>query len=102
MTEIALIWMNQQYPDGFFCCDLNRLQTSEGFWINVVSLDCPLLLHLPSSLVQETITGLIDAGASAATLCKIIEDRMISGTLGDIAMRIRSLDVKQLDLVVEL
>jgi len=102
MIELALLWMNKHYPEGFFCCDLKRHQTSEGFWVDVVSLNCPLLIHLQISRLQETITGLIDAGASATTSCKTIGDPMISGTLGDIAMKLRSLDLKQLDLIVEL
>jgi hypothetical protein len=102
MTESALLWMNKTYPQGFFCCDLKHLQTSEGFWVDVVALNCPLLIHLQLSELQATITGLIDAGASATTPCNTFGDPMISGTLGDIAMKLRSLDLKQFDLAVEL
>ena len=100
MIETALLWMNEHYPQGFFCCDLG-LQ-SEISWVDLVSLNYPLLIHLQTSDLQEAITNLIDAGASPITECIILLDEAVSGTLGELAMKVRALNVSQLDLVVKI
>jgi hypothetical protein len=98
MIENALIWMNEHYPEGFFCCDLIRWKHIS--WIDVVSLNCPLLVHLKTSAMQDLITCLIEAGASAATPCSHIVEPPISGTLGDIAIKVRASGLDELNLVV--
>ena len=100
MIESALLWMNERHPDGFFCCDLNQLSFFDIPWIEIVALNRPLLIHLQASRLQDLITSLIDAGASPATPCTTIPKLVISGTLGDIAMKVRAAGLNQLDLVV--
>jgi len=100
MIESALIWMNQHYPDGFFCCDLSKIQPDAIAWIDVVGLNLPLLIHLDISTLQELITQLIHAGAPPATPCSQIALPPITGTLGDIAMKLRVAGANRLNLVV--
>jgi precorrin-4 methylase len=102
MIERALIWMNEHYPKGFFCCDLSRYAVSEISWVDLISLNCPILIHLTSAELQECITALIDGGASGSTPCTILATRTVSGTLGDIAIKVRTMNVSELDLVVEI
>jgi hypothetical protein len=100
MIESALIWMNEHHPDGFFCCDLNKVQPDAIAWIDVVALNLPLLIHLEISSLQQLITHLVDAGAAPATPCSQIALPPITGTLGDIAMKLRAAGAHHLNLVV--
>jgi len=92
--------MNEHYPDGFLCYDLCHMKVSDISWIDAVALNRPLLIHLDTSMMQELITSLIDAGASAATPCSNIETPRISGTLGEIATKVRASAAIELHLVV--
>jgi len=93
--------MNEHYPAGFFCCDLSRVAPENVPWIDVVALNCPFLVHLEISHVQDLITRLIDAGAPPATICSQIALPPITGTLGEIAMKLRAAGANRLNLVIQ-
>ena len=100
MIESALLWMNEHYPAGFFCCDLNKVSPDDIAWIDVVGLNLPLLIHLEISMLQQLITELVQAGAAPATPCSQIALPPITGTLGDIAMKLRAAGAHHIHLVV--
>lgn len=98
MKEEMLNWMNRNYPQGFCCADIRKSFSAIPFSA-LSTLNTPLLFHLKGSQLQNLITRLIETGISGRTPCHLPENN-ISGTLGDIALRARSLDLESLFLVI--
>jgi siroheme synthase len=98
MKEEVLNWMNRNYPHGFYCADIRKSFSAISF-LALSTLNTPLLFHLKGSQLQDLITRLIESGISAHTPCHLPENR-ISGTLGDVALRARTLDLESLFLVI--
>jgi siroheme synthase len=100
MKEDVLNWMNRKYSGGFYCADIRKNKTLSGISFSALNtLNTPLLFHLEGSQLQDLIGRLIEYGVSAYTPCHLPENE-ISGTLGDIALRTRSLNLDSLFLVI--
>ena len=102
MLDRALQWMNQRYPEGFFCYNLGQNAIDEIRFSGIVSLNTPVLFQLDPSLLQDCIIRLIDSGISPTTACFVLSEPLLSGTLGNIAIKVRSLNPPELHLVVEI
>jgi hypothetical protein len=98
MKQEVLDWMNQKYPEGFYCADIRKNFITISF-STLSSLNTPMLFHLEGSQLQGLIGCLIEFGFSPQTPCHLPESG-ISGTIGDIALRTRSLNLDNLFLVV--
>jgi hypothetical protein len=97
VNEEMLRWMNQRFPDGFICAeisDLSRLPVPE-----IVSLNTPILLHLPLSHLQKLIERFFEEGASGELICHV-PGQNISATLGNIALKTRQLQQNDIYLVI--
>ncbi|MCI0417086.1 hypothetical protein L0222_30315 [bacterium] len=100
MKEEMLNWMNRNYPNGFYCVDLTKNKTLNGISFSALNtLNTALLFHLRRSQLQDLIGRLIEHGMSPHAPCHLpAED--VSGTLGDVALRARSLNLDSLFLVI--
>jgi len=100
MKEDVLNWMNHKYSGGFFCADIRNNTTLSGISFSALStLNTPLLFHLHGTQLQDLICRLIESGVSPHTPCHLPENE-ISGTLGDVALRTRGLNLDSLFLVI--
>ncbi len=100
MKEEMLNWMNKYYPGGFYCADIRQHRVLSGISFSALStLNTPLLFHMQSSQLQDLVRSLIAHGMSPHAVCQIPE-KDVSGTLGDVVLRARSLNLDSLFLVI--
>ena len=102
MLDRALQWMNERYPEGFYCCNITQQNLQQMPFSGIVSLNTPVLFQLDPSFLQECITHLIDSGASPTASCFIMTEPVLCGTLGNIAMKVRGLNLAILYLALEI
>ena len=102
MTEEMLNWMNKNYPDGFYCADIRNVALNAGGTPALPALsmlNAPLLFHMQSSQLQDLVGNLIAHGMSPHAVFHLPEQN-VSGTLGDVVLRVRSLSLDTLFLVI--
>jgi hypothetical protein len=100
MNEEMLAWMNRHHPKGFCCADLTTSASGSRTPFEALSmLECPLLIHIRFSQLQEFVSNLMEQGVSSNTAC-ILPGNNISATLGTLLLKLRPLQPDELFLVI--
>jgi hypothetical protein len=99
MKEEMLAWMNERYPAGFCCLEVDDFIPLETISA-LTTTEVPILIHISSGRLQELVTSLIESGTSPAAVCFLPEHEH-SVSLGNVVLKSRELKCSNLFLVIQ-
>lgn len=104
MSEEIQHWlrlMHAAFPTGFYFKDLSSSDPVQLNWAALAAAEDPLFLYVGSSRIEEVVESLVQQGTAPSMACAAMSAGIrILGTLGDIALKTRKLQVPNLYLLV--
>ncbi len=89
--------------DGYYK-DLTNSNLKKIPWAALAAIEDPLILRMNAGQITKTLDALVSQGLGPSTLCAIFENypgaAVVSGTVGDISLRLKRTKLKTFCLVV--